>query len=116
VYHGRTKHIDVDFHFIREKVTNHDVQLRYISTIDQVADIFTKGHTTARFQYLREKLKVCSPISLRGHVKLKKITEDISNSTGSSEPSHNTIIPKNPAPNLSSVMPKSTESHLTKYL
>jgi hypothetical protein len=34
VYHGHTKHIEVDFHFIREKVTNRDVQLRYISTTD----------------------------------------------------------------------------------
>jgi hypothetical protein len=42
VSHTRTKHIEVDIHFIWEKVTNHDIQLRYISTLDQVADIFTK--------------------------------------------------------------------------
>jgi hypothetical protein len=70
VYHAHTKHIEIDFHFIREKVANRDVQLRYISTIEQVADIFTKGHPAARFQYLRSKLMVCSPISLLGGVKL----------------------------------------------
>jgi hypothetical protein len=34
VFHARTKHIEVDFHFIREKVTNKDIQLRYLSTLD----------------------------------------------------------------------------------
>jgi len=69
VYHARTKHIEVDFHFIREKVANRDVQLRHVPTLDQVADIFTKGHTAARFMYLRSKLMVSSPISLPGGVK-----------------------------------------------
>jgi hypothetical protein len=40
-------------------------------TLDQIADIFTKGLTTNRFLLLRDKLKVCSPpISLRGDVRL----------------------------------------------
>jgi hypothetical protein len=42
VSHACTKHIEVDIHFILEKVTNRDIQLQYISTLDQVADIFTK--------------------------------------------------------------------------
>jgi hypothetical protein len=70
VFHARTKHIEIDFHFILEKVTNRDIQLQYISTIEQVADIFTKGHTASRFNYLRFKLKVVPPISLPGGVKL----------------------------------------------
>jgi hypothetical protein len=52
VHHARTKHIEVDIHFIREKVTNRDIELKHLSTIDQVADIFTKGHTAARFCFL----------------------------------------------------------------
>jgi hypothetical protein len=43
------KHIEVDVHFVREKVTNRDIQLHYLSTLEQVADIFTKGHTADRF-------------------------------------------------------------------
>jgi hypothetical protein len=43
VYHARTKHIEVDYHFIREKVVNKDVITRYLSTLDQIVDIFTKG-------------------------------------------------------------------------
>jgi hypothetical protein len=40
-----------------------------VSTLDQVDDIFTKGHTADRFCFLHDKLKVAPPISLRGGVK-----------------------------------------------
>jgi transposase InsO family protein len=71
VYHARTKHIEVDYHFVREKVLNKDISIAFISTDDQIADIFTKGLSTARFLFLKSKLKVLSsPISLRGDVKL----------------------------------------------
>jgi hypothetical protein len=39
IFHARTKHIEVDIHFIREKVANQDIQLHYLSTLEQVADI-----------------------------------------------------------------------------
>jgi hypothetical protein len=71
VFHARTKHIEVDFHFIREKVTNKDITLKYLPTSAQLADIFTKGLPAHRFCFLRDKLKVCSPISLPGSVKDK---------------------------------------------
>jgi hypothetical protein len=61
VYHARTKHIEVDYHFIREKVLNKDINLSFISTCDQPANIFTKGLTSSHFQLLRDKLLVCSP-------------------------------------------------------
>jgi len=66
VSHALTKHIEVDVHFIREKVLNKDIQLRYLSTLDQIADLFTKGLTAYRFCLLRDKLLVVSPISLPG--------------------------------------------------
>jgi hypothetical protein len=53
-----------------KKVVNKDICTRYTSTLDQPADIFTKGLTTARFLFLRDKLRMCSPpISLRGDVR-----------------------------------------------
>ena len=71
VFHARTKHIEVDYHFIREKVLNRDVLLKFISTGDQIADIFTKGLSSARFLFLKSKLMVLSsPISLRGNVNM----------------------------------------------
>ena len=39
----RTKHFDIKYHWLREKVKSKDVELKYISTHDQLADIFTKS-------------------------------------------------------------------------
>jgi hypothetical protein len=70
VYQARTKHIEVDYHYVREKVLNRDVKVSFISTADQIANVFTKDLTSARFLYLKSKLKVIpSPFSFRGHVK-----------------------------------------------
>jgi hypothetical protein len=52
VFHARTKHIEVDYHFVREKVLNKDISIRFISTADRVADVFTKGLSTSRFLFL----------------------------------------------------------------
>jgi hypothetical protein len=70
VYHVRTKHIEVDYHFVHQKVLNQDIIIKFISTDDQVADVFTKGLGLARFLCLRLKLMVIpSPMSLRGAVR-----------------------------------------------
>jgi histone deacetylase 1/2 len=42
VFHARTKHIEVDFHFVRERVSQKQLQIRFISSKDQVANILTK--------------------------------------------------------------------------
>jgi hypothetical protein len=49
VYHARTKHIKVDYHFVHEKVVNQDIAVKFISIGDQIADIFTKGLSSSRF-------------------------------------------------------------------
>ncbi len=43
VYHAMTKHIEVHYHFIREKVLAKEIDLIRVSTEDQVVDIFTKA-------------------------------------------------------------------------
>ena len=60
VFHGRTKHIEVDYHFVHECVIHGDLCLQLISMDDQVADIFTKALPRPRFQHLCSKLLVYS--------------------------------------------------------
>ncbi|CAL8153025.1 unnamed protein product [Prunus armeniaca] len=43
VYHSRIKHLDIDFHFVREQVQKKDLLVQYVSTDEQLADVFTKG-------------------------------------------------------------------------
>ena len=55
VFHGRTKHIDIRYHFIREAVVNGTIELEYCNSENMVADIFTKALSKPRF----EKLRAC---------------------------------------------------------
>ncbi|KAH9725225.1 hypothetical protein KPL70_007794 [Citrus sinensis] len=69
-YHSRTKHIELDMHFIRDKVLAKELEIRYIPSEEQIADILTKPLTFIHFNYSRAKLNVQTcPLSLRGDVK-----------------------------------------------
>ncbi|PKU76632.1 Retrovirus-related Pol polyprotein from transposon TNT 1-94 [Dendrobium catenatum] len=59
VFHARTKHIEVDYHFIRDCIKNGDIDVHHIASIDQPADILTKAMSSTRFTYLRNKLTIC---------------------------------------------------------
>lgn len=58
VFHARTKHVEIDYHFVQERVVQKQLAVQFISTKDQIADVFTKPSSTARFQFLRDKLKI----------------------------------------------------------
>lgn len=69
VQHERTKHIEIDVHFTRDKVLEGLLHLAYIPTESQIADIFTKILPSAQFNTLLSKLGMTpSQPSLRGDV------------------------------------------------
>ena len=69
IFHARSKHIEVDYHFIREKLLNKDLVVKYISTSDQLADVFTKSLPSPQFHFLVHKIMGVPPLCLRGDVK-----------------------------------------------
>jgi hypothetical protein len=85
-FHARIKHIELDFHFVREKVMNVIIQVRFIYSQDQLVDVLTKPLSSTHFNLLRDKLTVfCSALRLRGAVSIdiqdKNETEVIQQTT-----------------------------------
>ncbi|KZV47100.1 retrovirus-related Pol polyprotein from transposon TNT 1-94, partial [Dorcoceras hygrometricum] len=60
VLHGRSKHIDVKYHFLRDLTRNGTLDLIYCRSEDQVADMFTKSLKLPAFQKLRDCLGMCT--------------------------------------------------------
>ncbi|KAJ9546285.1 hypothetical protein OSB04_018828 [Centaurea solstitialis] len=67
VYHSRMKHVALDYHFVREKVTNGSLRVLHINSTDQLADALTKSLPRPTFLHLRSKIGVSDGSSiLRG--------------------------------------------------
>lgn len=56
VFHKRTKHIDIKYHFVRERVASGEIELRYVATEHQLADLLTKGLAGPRTVMLRSRI------------------------------------------------------------
>ncbi|KAK2986470.1 hypothetical protein RJ640_000224 [Escallonia rubra] len=70
-FHGRTKHIYIHFHFIRDLVAKEELSLKYCSTNEQLADVLTKSLSIEKFIYFRSLLGV---VSVSIEMKEKKLT------------------------------------------
>jgi hypothetical protein len=58
VFHARTKHIEVDYHFVRERVMKNLLQIDFISTGDQIADGFTKAISVRQLENFKHNLNL----------------------------------------------------------
>lgn len=66
-FHARTKHIEVDVYFVRDKVVTKQLAIQYVPSSYQVVNILSKPLSTSRFLFLCDKLNLCStPSILRG--------------------------------------------------
>jgi hypothetical protein len=64
IFHGRAKHIKVRYHFLRDHLAKGDIEMKYIDTERQLADIFTKPLDATHFPSLRGELGVYHPYDL----------------------------------------------------
>jgi hypothetical protein len=58
VQHQRMKHMEIDLHFVRDRVAIGDVRVLRVPTTSQFADIFTKGLPSSTFSEFRSSLNV----------------------------------------------------------
>jgi hypothetical protein len=56
IYHKRTKHIDIRYHYTRERVESHDVALVHVPSERQLADLMTKPLGKQRLSMLRDMI------------------------------------------------------------
>ena len=66
VHHRRTKHIELDIHFVREQVALGRVQVLHVPTAQQFADVMTKGLPPSTFEEFRSSLCVSGDASTAG--------------------------------------------------
>ena len=65
VFHDRSKHINVRYHYIRECIEENRVKLKSVGTVEELADILTKALGRARFCELRSKIGVIDTRTVR---------------------------------------------------
>jgi len=66
-FHARTKHIEVDVHFVRDQVYNKELVVQFISSKDQLADALTKPLPPVKLRQVQRNLNVCDlPLKIEG--------------------------------------------------
>ena len=64
IQHDKTKHVEMKYHYVREMVQRRAVELWYVPTDEQIADVLTKPLGRGKFVYFRDKLEVVENVSL----------------------------------------------------
>jgi hypothetical protein len=77
VFHARIKHIEIDLHFIHDQVLRGKIQLHFVPTEEQPADLLTKHLTSSRILFLKTQLCIITkPFHLWGDDK-PKVEEEL---------------------------------------
>jgi hypothetical protein len=63
IFHAHTRHVGVDYHFIRDRIVKKEIHSCFISSKNQLVDVFTKPLSTASFTTFRFKFRVDPPSS-----------------------------------------------------
>ena len=63
VFHDKTKHFEVDLHFIREKIEKRVIKLGKVESVHQTADLLTKSLITTQHNYLVNRLNLIDPFA-----------------------------------------------------
>ena len=58
VFHDKSKHIEIKYHYIKDMVQRGAVKLQHVATEEQIADVLTKPLARVKFEYFRENLGV----------------------------------------------------------
>jgi hypothetical protein len=64
VFHDKSKHIEIKYHYIRDMVQRKAVKVQYLPTHEKIVDIFTKPLAKTKFEYFREILGLVENASL----------------------------------------------------
>ena len=65
IFHARTKHVEVHYYFIKEKVLEGHIEMKYIRTKDQIVDIFTKELGGSKFEEFSKQLGMTTRFKIR---------------------------------------------------
>ena len=58
VFHDKSTHMEIKYHYIRDMVQRGEVKLHYVVTDEHIVDVLTKPLSRVKFEYFREKLGV----------------------------------------------------------
>jgi hypothetical protein len=64
LFHDKLKHIEIKYHYIRDMVQRKAVHMKYLSTHEKIADVFTKPLPRMKFEYFCERLGLVENASL----------------------------------------------------
>ena len=70
-FHAHTKHIEIDYYFVRDLVAEKALIVKFLSSHDQIANVLTKPLVSRRYCMLRSNLNVCSTLRMTGVLKNK---------------------------------------------